>query len=360
MKTPPPLTPDRRYIVVRGRLWRAADPNLSPERHEALVGDLMAARRAVGQAKRVNDAAAEHIAHAAVDAAKVALGERGEPWWTDGTPDLNRRMVRNTDYASWFDALDMGRRTGDDRRRTRVGTAGWSIPKDQAHAFPADGTGLARYAAMMTVAEINSSFYRAHRRSTYERWAATTPDDFRFSVKLPKELSHTRKLADPEEPLAAFIDQIGGLAGKLGVVLVQLAPSLEFDRPVVSAFFKALRRRLDPAVEIATEPRHASWFTGQVDAFLLQHGVARVAADPVLVPGGELPGGWTGLRYRRLHGSPRVYYSAYDDAQLAALGKQIDHDHAANCNSWCIFDNTASGAALGDAMKLQSRLSKLR
>jgi hypothetical protein len=101
---PPRVTPDGRYIVVRGRLWRAANPHLSAERRAALVADLMTARRAVASARR--DGRAEDEAHAAVEAAKVALGERGPVWWDDGAPDLNRRMARTTPYAEWYAAGD--------------------------------------------------------------------------------------------------------------------------------------------------------------------------------------------------------------------------------------------------------------
>ena len=100
-----PTTPDGRYFVVRGRLWRCSDPSLDPGRRQELVNDLMTARRAVGAAKKSGDAAAMKAARAAVDAAKVALGERGPVWWDDGTPDLNRRMARNTPYADWFAGL---------------------------------------------------------------------------------------------------------------------------------------------------------------------------------------------------------------------------------------------------------------
>nr|WP_026151791.1 hypothetical protein [Sphingomonas sp. TX0522] len=103
--TAPPVTPDLRYIVVRGRLWRRANPALAEDERQRLVAQLMAARRAVAAAKRAGDADAEAQAHAAVDAAKVALGERGPVWWDDGAPDLNRRMARNTVYAAWFAGL---------------------------------------------------------------------------------------------------------------------------------------------------------------------------------------------------------------------------------------------------------------
>lgn len=99
------MTPDRRYIVVRGRLWRAADPALDPARREALVLRLMQARREVAAAKRLDDAARLQRARVEVNAAKIALGERGPVWWNDGAPDYNRRLARNTPYAAWFAAL---------------------------------------------------------------------------------------------------------------------------------------------------------------------------------------------------------------------------------------------------------------
>lgn len=101
-----PTTPDGRYFVVRGRLWRCTDPALSSERRAALTHELMTARRQVGVAKRQDDAAALRSARAAVDAAKRALGERGPVWWTDGAPDFNRHLAKNTPYAAWYEALD--------------------------------------------------------------------------------------------------------------------------------------------------------------------------------------------------------------------------------------------------------------
>ncbi len=101
-----PRTPDGRYFVVRGRLWRLSDPRLDPAERERLVRDLMTARRAVRDAK--GDPAATGGARAEVDKAKRALGERGPVWWTDGEPDYNRRMALNTPYAAWFRSLDIG------------------------------------------------------------------------------------------------------------------------------------------------------------------------------------------------------------------------------------------------------------
>ena len=102
----PPLTPDGRYIVVRGRLWRAANPALSEPERARLTTALMAARRQVRAALRSGSAAELAAARAAVDAAKQALGERGPVWWTDGAPDYNRRLVKNSPYASWHAGLE--------------------------------------------------------------------------------------------------------------------------------------------------------------------------------------------------------------------------------------------------------------
>ena len=114
MKLRHPVTPDGRYFVVKGRLWRLANPHLSEQDRAALVSELMRARRSVKTAKQHGDASAEAVAHHAVDVAKVALGERGPVWWTNGDPDLNRHLVKNTPYAAWFATIKDGasRKTG--------------------------------------------------------------------------------------------------------------------------------------------------------------------------------------------------------------------------------------------------------
>ena len=99
-----PVTPDGRYFVVRGRLWRCTDPSLDPQTRDGLTRELMSARRAKQDAMRRADPAGRAAARDRVDAAKRALGERGPVWWTDGAPDYNRHMARNTPYAAWFAA----------------------------------------------------------------------------------------------------------------------------------------------------------------------------------------------------------------------------------------------------------------
>ena len=231
-----------------------------------------------------------------------------------------------------------------------IGTAGWSIPRAAADRCGGDGTHLERYARVFRCAEINSSFHRPHAATTYARWAAATPEGFRFAVKLPKEITHVRKLRRVRAALDRFLDESAGLGAKRGPILVQLPPSFAFDRRVVARFLALLRSRY--AGPVVCEPRHPSWFAGS-ETLLARYRVARVAADPPPVASAREPGGWTDFVYYRLHGFPRVYWSAYDQSSLAALAtaiRQKDHD------AWCVFDNTASGAALENAWQLQRQL----
>lgn len=238
-------------------------------------------------------------------------------------------------------------------RSIAVGCAGWSIPKQHAALFPAEGTHLARYAQRLPAVEINSCFYRSHRPATYAKWANETPDDFRFSVKIPKEITHVRRLKDAAEPLGQFLMETSSLGAKRGPLLIQLPPSLRFSMTVADAFFSLLRERYDgPA---ACEPRHRTWFSNEADQLLRERCVARVAADPAVVPGAAREGGWPGLVYVRWHGSPTMYYSSYDPAQIDLLAKQVQAMKNVD-DVWCIFDNTALGAASHDALTLLRRL----
>ncbi len=234
-----------------------------------------------------------------------------------------------------------------------VGCAGWRIPREHAARFPAQGTHLERYAARFPAVEINSSFYRLHRPSTYRRWADSTPPGFRFAVKLFRQLTHGQRLRDVTG-LDAFLEGVEALGERRGPLLVQLPPSLAFDPAVVSDFFQALRARFEGGV--ACEPRHPSWFTAEAEELLAGHRVARVAADPSPAPGGDRPGGWMGLSYWRLHGSPRRYYDPYDHARLVSLAQELRRA-AERGPAWCIFNNTAAGAALPNAWTLLQELA---
>jgi uncharacterized protein YecE (DUF72 family) len=236
-----------------------------------------------------------------------------------------------------------------------IGTAGWSIPTDVAAAFPAGGSSLERYAARFAGAEINSSFHRRHRESTWQRWAESVPAEFRFSVKLPKTITHVRKLAGCEEEVAHFIEEVRPLGAKLAVLLVQLPPKLAFDAALAEPFFAALGRRTTAL--LACEPRHPTWFDDEADALLKALEVARVAADPAVVEAAGVPGGWSGIAYWRLHGSPRMYRSSYDEQRLDAYAAQMRAPLREGRQVWCIFDNTAGSAAAGNALALMEKLS---
>jgi uncharacterized protein YecE (DUF72 family) len=244
-------------------------------------------------------------------------------------------------------------RSADPPHTIRVGCAGWSIPKTNIGSFASQGSQLVRYACRFNAVEINSSFYRHHRHETYARWAKSVPVDFRFAVKVPKTITHERRLVKCESELDQFLTEATQLGGKLGPLLIQLPPSLPFAADVAEEFFAAVRQRFDGGV--ALEPRHASWFDGRGDNLVAKFHITRVAADPSVVPIASEPGGWEGLVYYRLHGSPKMYYSAYSEDDIEALAKKIS-SVAPSSDAWCIFDNTALGTATTNAIDLLGRI----
>jgi uncharacterized protein YecE (DUF72 family) len=239
--------------------------------------------------------------------------------------------------------------------RLHVGCAGWSIPGDQAAAFPVAGSHLQRYAGRLAAVEINSSFYRPHRISTYARWARAVPAPFRFAVKLPRTITHEQRLVDCGALLGGFLSEVGVLGDRLGCLLVQLPPSLAWRNGEVERFLRLLRSVHSGPV--ALEPRHASWFVGAASVQLALHRVARVGADPSPGHAGDRAAGDRGMTYFRLHGSPRTYYSAYGEADLDEVAARVVAATEVSTDVWCIFDNTALGAATRNALGLLDRLA---
>jgi uncharacterized protein YecE (DUF72 family) len=238
-----------------------------------------------------------------------------------------------------------------------VATAGWSIPHSSGSRFSRQGTHLQRYAKVMRGAEIDTSFYRAHSRDTYAHWASQTPRDFRFAVKLPAQITHEQRLRRARKPLEEFLGSVGGLGNRLGPLVVQLPPSLPFESRIARVFF-ALLRELHGG-QVVCEPRHASWFDGRADAILQSHRIGRIAADPAVVPAAAEPGGWVGIVYYRLHGSPRKYWSVYEKKRLTQWAeglKSVPH----RIPAWCVLDNTAGGGALDNALELLRILDAFR
>ncbi len=234
----------------------------------------------------------------------------------------------------------------------KVGTAGWSVDRRLA-AFAQEGSTLERYASVFSAVEINTSFYRRHRRETWQRWHDAVPPDFRFSVKHIRAVTHERGLVGAEGELDAFFDDVAPLGAKLGAILVQMPPKLAFDPASAVPFLDALRQR--STAPVFMEPRHASWAAGDVSALFSEHDVGRVLADP---QGEALRAAALaeGPRYLRLHGSPKIYYSGYSED---ALGHYAHLLASGTGPGWCIFDNTASGAATRDALRLREMIAAL-
>lgn len=240
----------------------------------------------------------------------------------------------------------------------RIGCAGWNVPRVDTDSFAVAGSHLQRYASRFDCVEINSSFYRMHKPATYARWAASVPAGFRFAVKMPRTITHERRLVDSCALLNEFFTGIGALGDRLGCVLIQLPPSLPFDRSRIEVFLAELRHYCSG--DVAIEPRHPTWFDARAERLLVDHGIARVAADPAVVAAATLPGGATQLVYFRLHGTPHMYYSSYAQDAVVALGEQLRRAAATGARAWCIFDNTARGAAIPNALALQRLLHTSR
>lgn len=182
------------------------------------------------------------------------------------------------------------------------------------------------------------------------------PAEFRFSVKVPKLMTHERRLRDCSDLIDKLVEETGGLGEKLAVFLVQLPPTLIFDAVMAAEFFEELGAATSAC--LACEPRHHSWFDPPADDLLARHEVARVAADPARVPAAADPGGWRGLSYWRLHGSPHIYRSRYSARDLDLYASRIVAADAGAERAWCIFDNTASSAAIGNALVLHERFAR--
>lgn len=153
-------------------------------------------------------------------------------------------------------------------------------------------------------------------------------------------------------PLDRFLDEVQALGPRLGGLLLQLPPGGRFEPRIARAFFVRLRQR--HAGRVAIEARHPDWFTPAAQALLREHGIAGVAADPPRTGADAQVSGSKRWRYFRWHGAPRIYYSRYDDEALRRLASRL---RVAPLRSWCIFDNTAAGHAIGDALTLKALLA---
>jgi uncharacterized protein YecE (DUF72 family) len=235
-----------------------------------------------------------------------------------------------------------------------IGTAGWVVPAQDRSPHQSGHTHLHDYSRSFNAVEINSSFKQSHRRETYERWATETPEPFRFAVKLPRTVTHDSGLRGCRRELELFVTAAAGLGKKLAVLLTQLPPSLEFNARVARSFFEQLSG--STSAVLVCEARHPSWFSPKASEILLAWDIHRVIADPIVVPM-ESHSAAGRFVYHRLHGSPRVYYSAYSETYLTDMARRLDRFQSRG-SGWCIFDNTAAGEAWPNGRLLRARLKK--
>lgn len=250
-----------------------------------------------------------------------------------------------------------GTRAPSALRRVYIGTAGWSLSLALApRAFPGQ-SGLARYAEYFGAVEINSTFYRLPRPQTIERWRDGTPPGFRFTVKVPRSITHEARLAGVEPELDELCNLVARFERKLGALLIQLPASFEFEARLVESFLDLLAS--STSAPLVIEPRHPSWFGGDATRLLVERDVARAAADPACCPAAALPLPASRVVYFRWHGSPRMYFSAYLPEALAELGASVLAARQAGGvrrDVYCFFDNTGLGAAAVNALSLQAEL----
>lgn len=239
----------------------------------------------------------------------------------------------------------------------RVGCAGWSLGSTDRDRFGLGDSLLQRYATRLELSEINSSFYRPHKPATYERWAARVPSGFRFTAKVPKAITHDARLRGTGVLLDRFIDEVSALGRTFGGLVVQLAPSHALEPRVADTFFAMLRRRT--RVPVGCEPRHASWYGDAAARISERHAIHRIAADPPRPADAIEPAGAGPVRYWRLHGSPRIYWSGYDDDALQAFAARVHAWAAAWHDCDVILDNTAGGRAFSDALRLRELIEEL-
>jgi uncharacterized protein YecE (DUF72 family) len=227
-----------------------------------------------------------------------------------------------------------------------IATAAWTIPKEMVGRFGTGGSVLGRYASVFDGVEVNSTFYRRHKKSTFARWAASVPERFRFAVKVPKEITHTRAMREIAEPFSNFLEDIAPLEEKRGPLLCQLPPSLAFDADALDSAFKTIRDRENG--QIVIEARNQSWASDEAFQLLKDYAFDRVFADPS--PVWQREDFDAPPVYLRLHGKPRIYHSSYTDEEIRSFA------HMSASDSWCVFDNTASGAATKNALAMLDSL----
>ena len=231
-----------------------------------------------------------------------------------------------------------------------IGTAGWNVPA--RYEVPAGGSQLERYALALNAVEINSSFYRPHQRKTYERWALATPEAFRFSVKMPRTITHQARLANCDAMLDRFIAEVNGLGDKLGVLLVQLPPKLAFNEQIAGGSFRTCKPE---------SPRQSRWSRSMRAGSrrTWTHGLPSTGSRawppiPRAWTAHKRPAAGTGSSITDGTARRRSIIPTMTTLRWRRFGFVSTRAWKRGAQAWCIFDNTASGAAFGNALTLAS------
>lgn len=244
-----------------------------------------------------------------------------------------------------------------------IGTSGWSYRDWKGLFYPAglrQADWFAHFCRHFQTVELNVTFYRIPSVQAVQKWAATSPPGFRFAIKLNRELTHTRRLANVQEELARFNEAVVHLGDKLAVILIQLPPSFRFDAARLDAFLTLLREQGLPC-RYALEPRHPSWFAPEhgpeVAALLAAHQVSLCIADW----GGPFPAHETvtaPFLYVRFHGPAARYASKYSDEEMASAAGKIRQWLTQQLDVYVYFNNDTHGYAIENAAKLADLLSQ--
>ena len=228
-----------------------------------------------------------------------------------------------------------------------VGTSGWQYRHWRRTFYP-EGVPQARwlefYAERFRIVELNNSFYRLPPRDTFEKWAVRTPPDFILAAKMSRYLTHIKKLKEPEEPVARFLQHAGGLGRKLGPVLIQLPPTLQADPDALDDTLEQFPK----GVRVAVEFRHDSWWNDDVKSILEAHGAALCLADRHSKPFSALwrTADWTFLRFHEGEAKP---HPCYGRTAIESWVRRLSETWGTDADVYVFFNNDPRACALRDA-----------
>jgi uncharacterized protein YecE (DUF72 family) len=229
-----------------------------------------------------------------------------------------------------------------------IGTSGWQYRDWRGRFYPSavpTARWLEHYAAGFATVESNNAFYNLPERRVFAAWAERTPDDFVMAVKVSRYLTHLRRLRDPAQPVARFVDRVAGLGSKLGPVLIQLPPTFRCDAERLAATLDQFPREFRVAVEF----RHASWFVDEIRTLLTERGAALCLADrrgPLTLP--WRTAAWTYLRFHEGRSAP---LPCYGRAALATWADRLAKGWGPDADCWVYFNNDPRGCAPRDAAR---------